>query len=135
MKKITILCFAVVLMFAFSSCEKNDSDCALVPAKILRYDCDRVIFQILSSDFTGDANWVDVSTGQQYSNVVSYYNTCKISELTNGEKTTIYVEPRLMEQNNAAPCYQCLAVSPNPPQIKVDFRVIATNPCSNSSRQ
>lgn len=130
MKKRNLFISTIALLVAFSSCEKSSSECKLVPAKVLRYDCDRVIFQLLTSETIGDANWEDVQTGQQYSNVVSYYNNCKIAELTNGEKITLYVTLKEPEINPAiGDCYRCLAISQNPPQTKVDFAVISKYPC------
>lgn len=104
--------------------------CDLVPAKILRYDCDRVIFQILDNSFVGDAVWEDVQTGQRYNNVVSYYNTCKIASLAEGQLRTLYVSIKRPSSNNQlSDCYHCQAVSQNPPQTKVDFDIIAKEPC------
>lgn len=134
MKKVNLIIAVIAAASFFSSCEKCDTDCNLIPAKIIRSDCDRVIFQLLTSDPIGDANWEDVQTGQRYSNVVSYYNNCKIGELTNGEKTTIYVRLKEPEINPAiGDCYRCQAISQSPPQTKVDFAEISKTSCENSS--
>ena len=130
MKKRNLFISTIILLVAFSSCEKSSSECKLVPAKVLRYDCDRVIFQLLTTKAIGDANWEDVQTGQRYNNVVSYYNNCKIAELANGEKITLYVTLKEPEINPAiGDCYRCQAISQNPPQTKVDFVEISKSPC------
>ena len=134
MKKRILFAATIVLLIAFSSCEKCDPECNLVPAKVIRYDCDRVIFQLLTTEAIGDANWEDVQTGQRYSNVVSYYNNCKIAELTNGEKITLYVTLKEPETNpKISDCFRCEALSQNPPQTKVDFGTISKSPCESSS--
>ncbi len=103
-----------------------------MPAKIIRYDCDRVIFQILSDELIGDSNWQDVQTGLKYKNVVSYYNTCKIAELTNGDKKTLYVLIKSDEQEyHSLDCIVCKAISPAPPKTKVDFIEISLSACEN----
>ena len=132
MKKSILFSATVILLFAFSSCEKCEVDCDLVPAKIIRYDCDRVIFQILDSTAVGDAVWEDVQTGQLYNNVVSYYNTCKIASLTRGEMRTVYVSITPPASSQQLPdCYHCEALSQSPPQTKVNFKTIADFPCKD----
>lgn len=123
----------LLVLFAFSSCEKAEIACGRIPAKIIRYDCDRVIFQLQTDVMIGDPSWEDVHTGQRYSNVVSYANTCRIAAITNGEMTTLY-----LELNEGAPattppdCYQCLAISANPPATRVDFGEISMSPCADN---
>ena len=130
MKKVNLIISAVLLAFLFSSCEKCEEECDLVAAKVIRYDCDRVIIQMLTSDIIGDSNWEDVQTGQRYSNVVSYYNTCKIQKLTKGKKIKIYVELKeLTGDAKNRDCVQCEAVSQNPPQTVVDFAKISKEGC------
>lgn len=134
MEKVNLIIAVIAPAIFFGSCKKNNTDCNLIPAKIIRSDCDRVIFQLLTTDTIGDANWEDVQTGQRYSNVVSYYNNCKIGELTKGEKTTIYVRLKEPEINPAIPdCFRCEALSQNPPQTKVDFAEISITPCETST--
>lgn len=134
MKKRNLFAATIALLIAFSSCEKSSSECKLIPAKVLRYDCDRVIFQLLTTETIGDANWEDVQTGQRYSNVVSYYNTCKIAELANGEKVTLYVNLKEPEINPViGDCVRCQAISQDPPQTKVDFAEISKEPCEITS--
>jgi hypothetical protein len=128
--KLTIL-ILVGCTVSFTSCKKTNTDCSLIPAKIIRYDCDRVIFQLQSPASIGDTTWTDVQTGLQYSNVVSFYNTCKIAELTKGELKTIYIKPDLINQVPDGSCYQCLAVSQNPPQTKIGFTEISLSGCEN----
>lgn len=130
MKKRNLIAVLIASIVIFGSCEKNNSECELIPAKIIRYDCDRVIFQLLTSETIGDSDWEDVQTGQRYNNVVSYYNTCKIAEFANGEKVTLYVHIKEPLTNPAMPdCFQCQAVSQNPPQKKVDFNNISKTTC------
>jgi hypothetical protein len=133
MKKKNLLAVAIILLTGLSSCKKSDSECELVPAKVIRYDCDRVIFQLLTTETIGDTNWVDVQTGQQYSNVVSYYNTCKIAEFTKGEKVTLFVKVKADTpvQDNLD-CFRCQAISQDPPQTKVDFTEISKLSCNPS---
>jgi hypothetical protein len=133
MKKRNLFAVTIALLVTFSSCEKCDVECGLVAVKIIRYDCDRVIFQLLTTTPIGDSDWEDVQTGQRYSNVVSCYNTCKITELTNGKKLTLYVSLKEPEINPAIEnCWRCRAISQAPPQTKVDFAVISKSPCEIS---
>jgi len=131
MKKTILVSGSALVMFQLISCEKNSSTtCKQVQAKIIRYDCDRVIFQLLNTELSGDANWVDVTSGQRYRNVVSYYNTCKITSLTNGRYDTLYVDLKKTGENPISPgCFQCLAISADPPQTKVDFTSISKERC------
>jgi hypothetical protein len=130
MKKIFLLGILPSVVLLFSSCKKQEENCNLIPAKIIRYDCDKVIFQLITNENIGDANWEDVRTGQQYTNVVSYYNTCAIGAITNGNLATLYVNLKKTDENLfAQDCNQCLAVSQNPPQTKVDFISVSENQC------
>jgi hypothetical protein len=89
-----------------------------------------VIFQLLTHESIGDSDWVDITTGQHYGNVVSYYNTCRIASLTNGRPDTLYITARKINEDLYSPdCIQCLAISPSPPQTKVDISDISTEPC------
>lgn len=132
-KKISIALMLICQTFLLS-CKKENEACNLIPAKILRADCDRIIFQLLTSENIGDAGWVDVRTGQQYSNVVAYSNTCAISELLNsGSIDTLYVNPIKSNETILVPdCTQCQAISENPPVTNVDFKEISIVPCSGS---
>lgn len=133
MKKRNLVAALFASIAIFSSCKKCDPECKLIPAKIIRYDCDRVIFQLLTPQMIGDADWEDVQTGQRYSNVVSWYNNCKIAELAHGEKITLYVQVKDdTEQYHLMDCMQCQAVSPAPPQKKVEFVEISASPCEVS---
>jgi hypothetical protein len=126
--KLLLAGFVITVPFA---CKKSTSDCSLVPAKVIRYDCDRVILQLMTSQPIGDNQWTDVFTGNTYQNVVSYYNTCQVSTITNGELVTIYVKPELTQQDLSLPdCYQCQAISNNPPQTKVLLTEIQEVPCN-----
>jgi len=121
----------VILSASFFSCSKSTEDCTLVPAKILRYDCDRVILQLETAESIGDASWTDVQTGQSYNNVVSYYNTCEISRLANGQKKTLYAKVEKTAQTLIPEnCVQCQATSQNPPQTRVVLTQIQTEPCN-----
>ncbi len=133
MKKINLLLCLVAVLFAISSCKKcKPAVCNLIAAKVIRYDCDRVIFQLLSNQAIGDADWEDVQTGLHYSNVVSYYDNCAISTITNNNIATIYVNVKKISDNlNNPNCYQFLAVSSNPPVTKVNFLSISKEPCGD----
>jgi hypothetical protein len=144
-KMIATLLVATTAILSVTSCEKidfssakkstkkNNSICDLIPAKIIRYDCDRVIFQLLTSQTIGDANWKDEITGINYTNVVSYYNTCEIGEIAHGELTTLYVNPvKLNESKYNKTCIQCLAISTNVPETKIDFLSVSKEPCGNN---
>lgn len=139
MKKLT-LTGTGLLVLVFTACckevcEVEPNDCELIPAKIIRYDCDRVIFQLLTAESIGDALWRDGTTGNAHTNVVSYYNTCKIGDLTNGALDTLYVQVKRTNENLSNPgCIQCLAVSAAPPQTKVDFIEIQKTPCSTQDK-
>jgi hypothetical protein len=133
MKSKNILATTIALVIALTSCKKTNTDCSLIPAKIIRYDCDRVIFQLQSPTLIGDATWTDVQTGLQYSNVVSYYNTCKIVGISNGKKITLYVSIKEPDTNPSIPdCFRCEALSQNPPQTKVEFTEISLSGCENA---
>lgn len=130
MKIRKLIAVTIGLLFAFSSCERCEVDCNLTPAKIIRYDCDRVIFQLLSTDTIGDADWVDVQTGKRFSNVVSYNNTCKIAELTKGKMMTLYISiAKGGIKADIGDCSRCEALSQSPPQTMVDFTIIDKQPC------
>jgi hypothetical protein len=133
MKKVNLLLCLAAVLFAISSCKKcKPAACNLIPAKVIRYDCDRVIFQLLRNEAIGDADWVDVQTGLHYSNVVSYYDNCAISTITKNNIATIYVDVKKISDNlNNPNCYQCLAVSSNPPVTKVNFLSISKEPCGD----
>jgi hypothetical protein len=134
MKKIFFMGILPSAVLLFSSCKKQQENCSLIPAKIIRYDCDRVIFQLLTNENIGDANWEDMRTGQQYTNVVSYYNTCAIGPIANGNLATLYVTLKKTDENLfARDCIQCLAVSQNPPQTEVDFISISENQCGTKN--
>lgn len=127
-----LLALFAILSVAMISCTKTTNDCSLIAAKIIRYDCDRVIFQLMTDDIIGDSNWTDVETGISYTNVVSYYNTCQVASLTNGEKSALYVQPQITSENLVAPdCAQCQALPKNPPQTKVVFTKIQKQACDS----
>lgn len=132
--KTIILAATVLSATAFTSCKKTVSECGMTEAKIIRYDCDRVIFQLLTNENIGDADWTDVQTHQQYSNVVPYYNTCAVNAITNGEIATLYVTvKKVVESNYDIYCNQCKVKSNYPPQTKVDFISISTEPCNSNA--
>ncbi len=134
MKNGNVIAILIATISIFSSCKKNDSDCNLIAAKIVRYDCDRVIFQLITTETIGDADWEDVQNGQRYSNVLSCCNTCKIAEFTKGKKITLYVSFKVQDTNPTIPdCFRCEAISQNPPQTKVDFAEISKSVCENYS--
>jgi len=134
MKKVILSVIIIAAVASFTSCKKESNDCSLVAAKIIRYDCDRVIFQLLTTESIGDADWQDLQTGSHYNNVVYYQNTCAIASLTSGNKDTLYVNiKRTYENDYDSNCIQCRAISPNPPQTKVDFTEISRTPCAKGS--
>ncbi len=129
MKQIIVIA-AVGMAFFIVACNKQESDCELVPAKIIRYDCDRVIVQFLSPERIGDSSWKDEQTGTIYTNVASYFNTCKIALITNGAFVTLYVKAEPINAPGTDPdCYQCQAIPIAPPATMVNFTEIAESPC------
>jgi hypothetical protein len=134
MKKIPALLFGFCIL-ALAACQKSETntDCTLVPVKLLRSDCDRLIFQSLSDKIKGDARWTDVQTGKTYQNVIADFNTCRLGALLNNQATGIlYVDPAKIEYGNTsqpAGCVQCTAVSSNPPAISVRLNFVQTDSC------
>lgn len=144
MKTLILTTSCLIVLFLTSSCEKYDEhfikkpvekiadNCDLIPAKILKYECDGVVFQLQGNNAFGDAEWEDKTTGVKYPNVVFYHNTCEINTLTNGELSTLYVHA----QKTNVPvyvtdCMQCLAITENAPKTKVIFNSISKESCSN----
>ncbi len=136
MKKLIIQTLIVsAITLSFLSCKKIDcidhitDKCKLIPAKILRYDCDRIIFELKTDQKIGDENWTNSSTGQTHHNVVACFNTCPVSEITKGKMVTVYVKLKETEQffTNEA-CVTCPAVSTNVPDKQVDFLEIKSEP-------
>ncbi len=125
----------VAIVTSLSSCCKPKEDCQLIAAKVIRYDCDRVIFQLLTDELLGDNTWLDVNSGQAYRNVVNCFNTCEIAAITKGEYSTLYVK---MEKTGQplppADCFQCQAVANDPPLTNMIFKEIATEPCDNPQK-
>lgn len=135
--KRTTICFTILFstVLFISSCKKATNTCSLIHAKVLRYDCDRVILQIMDNSIASDADWEDVMTGNHYSNVVSYHNTCAFAFGTNNIVQDVYLEGARTVVNAFRPadCVQCQAVSPNPPQTKIDVTRISLTPCENKN--
>jgi len=105
-------------------------ECELIPAKIIRYDCDRVIFELLTTEKIGDESWKDETSGITYHNVASCFNICSISEITKGNKVTLYVKLKQTEEFlSNGDCMQCQAISSNVPSKQIDFLEIKTKPC------
>ena len=133
MKNWQPLMFGLALIIPFACTKKNEEDCGKIAAKVIRYDCDRVIFQLLTNEAIGDAQWTDVHTGASYTNVVSYYNTCEMAQITQGQITTIYADVEKTSQDLfAADCIQCAAISQHPPQTRVTMSDITTSPCTGN---
>jgi hypothetical protein len=132
MKKILFPLIAVIALLTVSSCKKcKIADCTLIPAKIIRYDCDKVIFQLLTNELIGDATWTDVQTGLNYTNVVYYNNNCAVGTFSKGEKVTLYVNLKKVNTNVIPDgCVQCQAISQSPPATQVDMTNISVNPCN-----
>jgi len=139
MKKLFLSSLVLSLGIQFASCKKMDCDshqpktgCELIPAKIIRYDCDRVIFQLLTNEKIGDENWTDESSGETYQNVASCFNTCPISNITKGNMVTLYVKLKETEEFlTNGDCFQCLAISSNVPKKQIDFLEIKIEPCQS----
>jgi hypothetical protein len=126
----------VLLSFCFAACEKknkdqDNQDCEYIEAKLIRVDCDEVIYRLMTNEAIGDANWTNVMDGQVYTNVVRFRNTCWMAEKTNGyAHQTIYVKVKKIDQPVLPTnCYEYQAISRNPPQQWVDFLAISTTPC------
>lgn len=142
MKKTLLAVSVTATLLVLTSCQKIDCksknpepDCDLIPAKIIRYDCDRVILELVTDEKIGDANWTDTQTSETYQNVVSFYNTCAISELTNGNKETVYVNVKKTgESLRANDCVQCQAISEDAPKTQVDFTAIKKGPCVTNTK-
>lgn len=130
MKKTISLLLAVLTLNIFTACDKCWEECRLIPAKVIRYDCDQVIFQLLTNEILGDSTWLDVNSGQVYSNVVSCFNTCEIAAITKGEYMTLYVNPEKTDLPlPPADCFQCQAIANDPPKTRMIFSDISTKPC------
>ena len=126
--------FLVITLF-LSACCKTNEECQLIAAKVIRYDCDRVTFQLLTDELIGDSTWLDVNSGQSYRNVVSCFNTCEIATITRGTYSTLYVSVEKTEQSlPPVGCVQCQAIAKDPPGTKVVFTNISTTPCGISQK-
>lgn len=135
MKQLLYITVALFALSVFGACKKErTTNCNLTRAKILRYDCDRVILQVLDNRFNGDALWTDIITGNTYTNVVSYYNTCAFSQVTNNELTDVYIEGiiSVSQQQLSTACMQCQALSQAPPQTKIDMTRFTLSPCEDN---
>ena len=129
MKRLAI--YIVILAAVFASCKKQKANCSLTAARVLRYDCDRVVLQILDNSIAGDTVWTDIKTGISYRNVVSYHNTCAFNAATNNIGSEIYIEVAVISANPLPlpDCMQCQALSPAPPQTKIDMARFLSVPC------
>lgn len=135
MKKIMFISVLFTAVIFCLSCAKTNEVCELVPAKIIRFDCDRVIFQMIPPGKFGDSSWTDVQTGISYSNVFSYYNTCQVSELAKGKFATLYIKVKeTYDASILENCAQCQAVSQNPPKTMVQMTKIEASPCENTEK-
>lgn len=145
MKKIFLLSLTLATAIQFASCKKMNCDtpdkkteCELIPAKILRYDCDRVILELLTTEKIGDDNWIDEASGITYHNVASCFNTCPISEITKNNfsmVSTLYVRIKQTEEFiTNGDCVQCQAISTNVPNKQIDFVEIKTEPCTGETK-
>lgn len=133
MKKLFTTALLSVCVLFFSCKKESRCSCNFVKAKVLRYDCDRVILQLLNSSINGDATWTDITTGNTYTNVVSYYNTCVFATVTGGAVTEVYLKSPVVvnEQAIATGCVQCQAISQAPPQTKIDAAEISISGCDD----
>lgn len=123
--------FSLTAILLISCRKENGNTCDLIPAKILRVDCDRIIFQLETSEMIGDNTWTNIDDNTTYDNVVMYRNTCKIAEKTNGyANMVLYVDPeKITSPENPANCIECQAISRNPPLQWVDFKTISDQAC------
>lgn len=126
----------LLLSLCFAACKKqnkdgDNEDCEYIEAKLLRVDCDEVVFRLVTNEAIGDASWTDVNDGQVYHNVVRFRNTCLMAAKTDGyARKTLYVKVKKIDQPALpAGCIECQAISRNPPQQWVDFLAISTTPC------
>jgi hypothetical protein len=72
----------------------------------------------------------------QYSNVVAYYNTCAIANLTKGDKDTVYVKVNKANQNlYDSKCVKCQVISETPPLTKINIAKIRETPCSKNPKR
>lgn len=129
---------SLLAIVALSGCEKKEKTlvCEYTEVVRLRTDCDRIIFKVLSNNFTGDATWTDVSNGKQHSNVIAMINPCRFFSIPYPvwqRRDTFYVKIKQLPNNNppipGEDCAQCLAISNNPPKTQVDFTEIQLSPC------
>lgn len=121
---------AALLLLVGTACKKEFSkECDLIPAQIIRFDCDRVILQLETTKEMGDREWTDLLSGKKFNNVVSCYDICLIEQLTNGEKIKLYVNVETENGNLIPGCRSCQALSVSPPQSKVILTNIRTLPC------
>ena len=134
MKRILIPVLSFAFCGSFFACKNEQTNsCSLMPAKIIRFDCDRVIFQLLTNDFAGDAEWTDVHTGNRYNNVVYWFNNCGLSAGNHDLMDTVYINPeRITVPRYPENCVQCQAVSSNPPQTMVEVTEISDAPCNTA---
>lgn len=119
-----------ILLLLGSSCKKEFSkECELIPAQIIKFDCDRVILKLETTKKIGDSEWTDVISNEKFSNVVSFYDICLIRQITNGEKIKLYVNLEVDNVNSIPGCRGCQAISLSPPRSKVILTKIRTAPC------
>lgn len=57
MKKRNLFVVTIAMFIVFSSCEKSNTDCNRMPAKVIWYDWDRVVFQLSIPSPFGDPDW------------------------------------------------------------------------------
>lgn len=131
-----ILMFTAIIgcFIGLFSCCKEVNECKLVPVKILRADCDRVIFQLLSSDGIGDPQWVNVQTGMQYENVFYCKDVCAIASMGKGVSDTLYVAiKKNYDASILGDCVTCQAISQDPPATLVEFTEMSLTPCQDKN--
>lgn len=120
---------AVILLIGFSACSKSE-DCDYLEAKVIRYDCDRVILKLGEDAPMGEDNWYDASSGEHYDNVVSCLNICTIREVTRGvPDATVYVKLKETTRTNGEICLVCSGISLSGPAVIVETTAVSASKC------
>lgn len=132
MKKYILLSFALAALASWWGCSKSTTGCELQAVEILRYDCDRAIFRFLQPNGQGDDSWTNIFDGRTYNHVSSATINCAWGQQLSSLPDTIYV--KLREVNTLvryADCAECQAISPEPPQSKMEITEISFVNCEN----
>jgi hypothetical protein len=134
MNKQTITALCLMLSMGIACSKQNDKKanaCAFVPAKVLRYDCDIVIIQVLTSDLIGDAQWVNVHNGNRYDNVVFVKTGCDPIGNRNDPFGIFYVKLGPPVTNLLRCGVQCQAIPSSPPTTEKSILEQSQSACDN----